>query len=220
MRACFRCPECDDPGPRARRPAAGRRHAGQPAGPPDRRGHHHHRRTRPPRRAGARTVGADRRGADRAGAPADRAARRRQAAVRDRRRAAADGAARAGQGRSVLRLRGRPAVDRRRPRVGAGIPVRRARHRRRLHAAVGARPRRRTPGASRLPEDGAQAAQALPAHAHLPLRRLREDARCCGWPDATASARTRSTTCCATACLSTCIRWCARASGSAPRTTA
>ena len=67
----------------------------------------------------ARTVD----GADRAGAAADRPESRRQAALRGRRRAAADGAARREQGRSVLRLRGRPAVDRRRPRVGTGIPV-------------------------------------------------------------------------------------------------
>ncbi len=107
VRACFRCPGVHDPGPRARRPAAGRRHAGQPARPADRRGHHHHQR---PRRAttapvpelSARTVD----GADRTGPAAAGAARRRQAALRDRRRAAVDGAARRGQGRPVLRLRG------------------------------------------------------------------------------------------------------------------
>ena len=95
VRACFRCPECDDPGPRARRPAAGRRHAGQPARPADRRGHHHHRASSP-RHDGpvpelsARTVAALTAQARLQFAPTGR----RQAAVRGRRRAAADGAAR------------------------------------------------------------------------------------------------------------------------------
>ena len=143
VRACFRCPECtiqvrahDDlllvagmrVSQRARLIDAGittvqRRSPATTARVPE---------------LSARTVDS----ADRAGTPADRAARRRQAALRGRRRAAADGAARARQGRSVLRLRGRPAVDGRRPRVGAGVPVRGARHRRRLPPAVGARPRR------------------------------------------------------------------------------
>ena len=39
-------------------------------------------------------------------------------------------------------------MDGRRPRVGAGVPVRRARRRRRLPPALGARPRRRAPGAA------------------------------------------------------------------------
>ncbi len=50
--------------------------------------------------------------------------------------------------------------------------------------------------------------------------RLREDGAAAAWRAATASARTRSTTCCATVCWSTCIRWCARAFAWAPRTTA
>lgn len=41
-------------------------------------------------------------------------------------------------------------------------------------------------------------------------------ARCCGWSDATASARTTSTTCCATESWWTYTRWYARAFGWAP----
>ena len=138
----------------------------------------------------------DRRVADRAGPAADHRPGRRQAAVRGDRRAAADGAARPRQGRSVLRLRGRSAVDGRRPRMGAGVPVGRADRHRRLPPVLGARPRRasgrRSSTSSRW---SASVARRYPEHAHLPLRGLREDARCCDWPDATASARTRSTTC-------------------------
>ena len=84
------------------------------------------RRPGRPHRPGPRAVGAHRQVADGAGPASGRRPGGRQAAVRGRRPAAADGAARRRQGRPVLRLRGRPAVDRRRPRVGAGIPVGRA----------------------------------------------------------------------------------------------
>ena len=161
VRACFRCPECTIQVRATRRPAAGRRHAGHPARPADRRGHHHHHGLAAPRRRvdelSARTVTALTAQARLQVATA----RRRQAALRDRRRAAADGAARAEQGRPVLRLRGRPAVDGRRPRVGPGIPVGRARHRRRvppLWAHDRASERKRCVD---FLEDGAQAAQAI-----------------------------------------------------------
>ena len=76
-------------------------------------------------------------GAERAGAAADRRAGGRQAALRDRRSAAADGAAGTRPRRRVLRLRGRPALDGRRPRMGSRVPVRRARDRRHVHARCG-----------------------------------------------------------------------------------
>jgi len=98
VRACFRCPECTLQVPRPRRPSACGGHAAESAGPAHRRGHHHHHRSRAPQRRCARTVCAHRRIADLAGAPADRTARRRQAALRGGRCAAADGAARCEQG--------------------------------------------------------------------------------------------------------------------------
>ena len=84
---------------------------------------------------------------------------------------------------------------------------------RRLPPAVGARPRRGTPGAEGLPGDGAQTSPPVPEHAHLPLRALREDGTAEAGRATTASARTTSTTCCATACWSTFSRWYARAFG-------
>ena len=169
-------------------------------------GHRHHAPARRPHWRRPERVHAHRQDADRAG-PA--AGRRPQVdgkpPYRGGRRATADGAARREQGRPVLRLRGRPAVDRRRPRVGAGIPVGRADHHRRVPPVLGARPGQRTPGTDRLPGDGAQAAaSAIPACTSTTTRPTRR-ARCCGWPAATASARTKSTTCCATASWSTCI---------------
>ena len=78
-------------------------------------------------------------------------------------------------------------------------------HYRRVPSVLGARPGQRTPGADRLPGDGAQAAaSAIPACTSTTTRPTRR-APCCGWPAATASARTKSTTCSATACSSTCI---------------
>ena len=78
--------------------------------------------------------------------------------------AAADAAARRRQGRPVLRLRGRPAVDGRRPRVGPGVPVRRARRSTARSSRCGRTTARGAPGAAvDFLDDGAQAAQALPA---------------------------------------------------------
>ncbi len=104
-------------------------------------------------------------------------ARHRHTTVRGRRPAAADPAPQPRRGRSVLRLRGRSAVDRRRRRLGSGVSVRCSRRRQggRLSSAVGARPPRRAQSTHRLPRTGGQAAQAVSQHAHLSLRRIRED---------------------------------------------
>ena len=91
---------------------------------------------------------------------------------------------------------------------------------RRVPPAVGARPRQRAPGARRLPRDGAQAPQALPEHAHLPLRGLREDgAAAAGGPLRRRRGRGRRPAAQRRA-RRPLSRWCARAFGSAPRTTA
>ena len=147
--------------------------------------------------------------------------RRRQAAVRDRRPAAADGAARRRtratcSSTSRATRCGRPTAASGAWSTCSGV----------LDVADEFRPfwahdrAERAPGARRLPRpwcaSGASAIPACTSTTTPPTRR----ARCCGWPAATASARTRSTTCCATASSSTFIRWCARAFGSAPRTTA
>ncbi len=131
---------------------------------------------------------------------------RRQAALRGGRRATADGAARREQGRPVLRLRGRPAVDRRRSRVGTRIPVGRADHSTDEFHPFWA-------------HDRASERQALVDFLAMVRKRLQalsrtctstttrptRRARCFGWPAATASARTMSTTCSATASSSTFI---------------
>ena len=222
MRACFRCPECDDQ-VRAHDDlllVAGMR-VSQRATTHRRRASH----TSP--------TGRTTRARSRTGRPARVTRSPRRRGCRSRRRvdgkppyevvdaATAQRAARPRQGRPVLRLRGRPAVDGRRSRLGPGVPVGRARAPTDDFRPLWAhdRPSERKALVEFLAH-GAQAPQALPEHAHLPLRGLREDARCCVWPPATASARTRSTTCCATVCWSTSFRWCARAFGSAPRTTA
>ena len=57
--------------------------------------------------------------------------------------------------------------------TAAGQPARRCY--RRVPPVLGARPIQRASGTGRLPRDGAQAAEALPGHAHLPLRGLREE---------------------------------------------
>ena len=222
VRACFRCAECERPGPRARRPAAGRRHAGQPARPADR------RRASPPctswpgtaarcpncptRTVKALTAQARLQVADRVdGKPPYEVVDPQPLMVLPD----------AEQGRPVLRLRGRPAVDGRRPRVGAGVPVGRAR------PAPTSSPRT---GRTTAPSERQalvdflamvrKRLQALSRHAHLPLRGLREEhAAAAGRPLRRRRGRRRRH-CCATACSSTCIRWCARAFGSAPRTTA
>ena len=120
VRACFRCPECtikvraDDD----LLLVAGMR-VSQRARLIDA-GHHHHRRRwrahhGPVPDLPARTVAALTAQARLQVAPRERQDRRYEVADA----AAADAAARRRPGRPVLRLRGRPAVDRRRPRAGA-----------------------------------------------------------------------------------------------------
>ena len=126
MRACFRCPECeiqvrahDDlllvagmrVSQRARLIDAGVTTVAELA---------EHSGPVPELRATDRGV------ADGTGTVADHPEGGRQARLRGDRRAAVDGAARREQGRPVLRLRGRPAVDGRRSGMGARIPVGRA----------------------------------------------------------------------------------------------
>ena len=94
----------------------------------------------------------------------------REAAVRDRRPAAA-GHCYPIRTRATCSSTSRATrCGPRRRELGSGVHVGRAGCRGRVPAAVGARPRRRAPGTRRLPQDGPQAPQALPRNAHLPLR--------------------------------------------------
>ena len=96
-------------------------------------------------------------------------------------------------------------MDRRRPRVGPRVPVGRAGRRRTRSSRCGRTTApasaRRSSTSSRWSASVASATRRCTSTTTPPTRRP----RCCGWRAATASARTRSTTCCATACSSTFI---------------
>ena len=128
VRACFRCPECTDPGARARRPAARRRHARHPARPAaSTPGITHVHELAAHDGAGARTVDA---------APSRPSPRR----PGSRSPTGVDGKPPyevidpqplmvlpdADKGDLFFDFEGDPLWTRRRPRVGAGIPVGRA----------------------------------------------------------------------------------------------
>ena len=202
------------------------RHAGHPARRSSRRRHHDDRRARRIRRPGAA----------RARRHARRAARRRPGcSSRPRLRSSpprlrasahptirrcrppvscatprARRAPRARRRRPVLRLRGRPALHRgrRRP-AGASTTSSAWSTPTSSYTALWAHSLRRgARGARAVPRLRAAAPSRAPRHAHLPLRPLRAHAPARRWPPATASARPRSTSCCATACSSTCTRSC------------
>ena len=171
-------PRMRRPGPRARRPAAGGGHAGQPTRPPARRG-----RRAPVHAAGRHT---------RARCPNCRRARVNALTAQARLQVAprVDGKPPyevvdaqplmvlpdADKGDLFFDFEGDPLWTRRRSGVGPGIPVGRARPPpTSSHPYLGARPGQRAPGARRLPGHGAQAPQALPEHARLPLRGVREE---------------------------------------------
>ena len=191
-----------------------RGHAGQSAGPVHRRRHHHDDRPGAARRARLPNCPPEPSTALTAQARLQTAPRidgKPPFEVTDS--AAAEPAARPRQGGPVLRLRGRPVVDGRRPRLGPGVPVGRPRGRRRRSGrcghTTGKASVRRSSISWRWSANAASATRTCTSTTTRPTRRR----RCCGWPGATASARTRSTTCCATACSSTCfplVRKCIR----------
>ena len=102
---------------------------------------------------------------------------RRPAAAATRRRArrrVARRDPRARRRRPVLRLRGRPALHRGRgDRLGPRLPLRHGRHRRAVHAALGAQLRRGAGRARAVPRARRRPTGGAPEHAHLPLRELR-----------------------------------------------
>ncbi len=204
-----------------RRPAAGRRHAGQPARPADRRGHHH--RARAGRATTARCPNCR-------PAPSTTLTAQARLQVADR----VDGKPPyevvdaqplmvlpdADKGDLFFDFEGDPlwTVDGREWGLEYLWGV--------LTVADEFRPFWAHDRASerqalrRLPGDGAQAAQALPGHAHLPLRGLREErAAAAGRPLRRRRERGRRTAAQRRA-RRPLSRWCARAFASAPRTTA